>query len=179
MTLWQALFLGVVQGLTEFLPVSSSAHLIVVPKLLGWADQGLSFDVAAHLGTFLAVLIYFGRDLLALVGGFLRALRGSQAPADRQAWRLSWMLVWGTAPLARGLDRYAAARLSFLLFVPASMLVAAKHVLDLSTGKVPTAELLPMGVGFLASLVAGYLVIGWLLGWIRSHSLAPFGWYRV
>src|SRR6476469_8266236 len=100
MTIWQALFLGVVQGLTEFLPVSSSAHLIVVPKLLGWPDQGLSFDVAAHLGTFGAVLIYFRRDLWTIVAGSLRRLRGSTEPADREAWDLAWRLALATVPLA-------------------------------------------------------------------------------
>lgn len=60
---WQALILAVVQGLTEFLPISSSAHLILPTLLLGWPDQGLAFDVAVHLGTLLAVLGYFRRDL--------------------------------------------------------------------------------------------------------------------
>jgi len=55
----QAIILGIVQGLTEFLPVSSSAHLILIPWLLGWADQGLAFDVALHLGTLLALLVYY------------------------------------------------------------------------------------------------------------------------
>ena len=64
---WQALILAVVQGLTEFLPISSSAHLILPTLLLGWPDQGLAFDVAVHLGTLLAVLGYFRRDLAQLV----------------------------------------------------------------------------------------------------------------
>jgi len=59
--------LALVQGLTEFLPVSSSAHLIVVPLVLGWPDQGLVFDVATHLGTLLAVVVYFRRDLLGML----------------------------------------------------------------------------------------------------------------
>ena len=66
MTVWQAIVLGVVQGLTEFLPVSSSAHLLVVPWLLGWESPGLAFDAALHLGTLAAVLVYFWRDLLAM-----------------------------------------------------------------------------------------------------------------
>lgn len=64
---WQALILAVVQGLTEFLPISSSAHLILPTLLLGWPDQGLAFDVAVHVGTLLAVLGYFRRDLAQLV----------------------------------------------------------------------------------------------------------------
>ena len=66
MTVWQAIVLGIVQGLTEFLPVSSSAHLLVVPWLLGWESPGLAFDAALHLGTLAAVLVYFWRDLLAM-----------------------------------------------------------------------------------------------------------------
>ncbi|HWQ11230.1 MAG TPA: undecaprenyl-diphosphatase UppP [Roseiflexaceae bacterium] len=69
----QPVVLGVVQGLGEFLPISSSAHLILVPWLFGWADHGLTFDVALHLGTLVAVVGYFWRDLL----GLLRALPGA------------------------------------------------------------------------------------------------------
>jgi undecaprenyl-diphosphatase len=65
----QALALGLVQGLTEFLPVSSSGHLILVPVLFGWPDQGLAFDAAVHLGTALALLCYFARDLARLAAG--------------------------------------------------------------------------------------------------------------
>jgi undecaprenyl-diphosphatase len=69
MTPARAVLLGLIQGLTEFLPVSSSGHLIVIPRLLGWAPQPLSFDVALHLGTALAVLLYFRRDFVQLVRG--------------------------------------------------------------------------------------------------------------
>ncbi len=64
MSVWQAIVLGIVQGLTEFLPVSSSAHLLIVPWLLGWEEPGLAFDAALHLGTLAAVLVYFWRDLI-------------------------------------------------------------------------------------------------------------------
>jgi undecaprenyl-diphosphatase len=100
MTLLQAVVLGVVQGMTEFLPVSSSAHLILVPRLLGWPDQGLDFDIAAHLGTFLAVLIFFRGELIQLAQGMWTGLRGSAPEADRAAGRLGWWLVWATAPVA-------------------------------------------------------------------------------
>jgi undecaprenyl-diphosphatase len=66
LTALQAVALGIVQGLTEFLPVSSSGHLILVPAVLGWPDQGLAFDAAVHLGTSLALLCWFGRELLRL-----------------------------------------------------------------------------------------------------------------
>jgi undecaprenyl-diphosphatase len=75
----QALVLGLVQGLTEFLPVSSSGHLILIPVLLGWPDQGLAFDAAVHLGTALALLGYFARELARLAAGVL----ARQPPALR------------------------------------------------------------------------------------------------
>ena len=73
---WQAAVLAVIQGLTEFLPISSSGHLVLVPRLFGWSDQGLAFDVAVHVGTLLGVLVYFRRDLRPLVAGGVGFLRG-------------------------------------------------------------------------------------------------------
>ena len=75
MPIWQAIILGVVQGLGEFLPISSSAHLILVPWAFGWEDPGLAFDVALHVGTLVAVLWYFRRDWIALTRAGFDALR--------------------------------------------------------------------------------------------------------
>lgn len=103
MTVWQAIVLGVVQGLTEFLPVSSSAHLVVVPWLLGWEEPGLAFDAALHLGTLTAVLAYFWRDLLAMALAVPRAIRRpgavlrSHDPADVMP-RLALLIALGTIP---------------------------------------------------------------------------------
>ncbi len=72
MDLIQALILAIIQGMTEFLPVSSSAHLILLPKIIGWNDQGLLFDIALHFGTLLAVLIYFRDDLAQMIEDLLR-----------------------------------------------------------------------------------------------------------
>jgi len=69
--IFQAIILGIVQGLTEFLPISSTAHLIIIPQLFGWADPGLAFDVALHLGTLLAVILYFRKDIILLIKGFI------------------------------------------------------------------------------------------------------------
>ncbi len=79
MSLLQAIVLGLVQGLTEFLPISSSAHLIVVPWLLGWEEPGLAFDAALHLGTLTAVLAYFWRDIVGMLIVLPRALRHPRA----------------------------------------------------------------------------------------------------
>ncbi len=83
----QILLLGLVQGLTEFLPISSSAHLILFGRFAGFGDQGLVFDVAAHLGSLLAVIVYFRRDLLAMVSdGAIRDLEMSGKPRQLLLW---------------------------------------------------------------------------------------------
>jgi undecaprenyl-diphosphatase len=86
--------LGIVQGLTEFLPISSSAHLILVPRVLGWRDLGLQFDVAIHLGTLAALLIYFRADWVRLARGLLGG-SGKAVPAER---RLALAIVLGCVP---------------------------------------------------------------------------------
>ena len=93
----QAIVLALVQAVTEFLPISSSGHLILIPHLLGWPDQGLSFDILANTGTLLAVAVYFRRDLLEIVRSALTAPRiwRSEAPP---AARLGWYLALGTLP---------------------------------------------------------------------------------
>jgi undecaprenyl-diphosphatase len=98
MPLYQAILLAIVQGITEFLPISSSAHLALAPWLLGWNDQGLTFDIAMHFGTLLAVLVYFFRDLVQIAGaGF--GLRLGVDPEIRENPRLLWMIVAGTIPV--------------------------------------------------------------------------------
>lgn len=96
MTMLQIVVLAIVQGLTEFLPVSSSAHLILVPVLLGWQDQSLSFDIAVHIGTLMAVVFYFRRELMGMVLDWLISLRGQMHTANS---RLAWAVLWGTVPL--------------------------------------------------------------------------------
>ncbi|MCO5176388.1 MAG: undecaprenyl-diphosphatase UppP [Thermomicrobiales bacterium] len=98
----KAIILGIVQGLTEFLPISSSAHLIIVPWLLGWEPFGLAFDVATHLGTLMAVLVYFRDDLLAMIRGVLAGLpdlRRGRLPDD-QMGRIGLFIAVATVPAA-------------------------------------------------------------------------------
>jgi undecaprenyl-diphosphatase len=92
-----AIFLALLQGLTEFLPISSSAHLILLPRLLGWADQGLAFDVAVHIGTLTAVVAYFRHDVLCLLLAWVKSCVRWQLNADA---RLAWLVVLGTVPVA-------------------------------------------------------------------------------
>lgn len=89
------LLLALVQGLTEFLPISSSAHLILLPYLGGWQDQGLAFDVAAHLGTLIAVVGYFRRELISMSVDWLHSFRGGGVTANS---RLMWAVLIGTVP---------------------------------------------------------------------------------
>lgn len=91
MTVLQSVIFGIVQGLGEFLPISSSAHLVLIPWLFGWQDPGLTFDVALHMGTLLAVIIYFWRDWVSLLQGAV-----SRKPSYEK--RIFWYLVIATIP---------------------------------------------------------------------------------
>jgi len=88
--------LAVIQGLTEFLPISSSAHLILLPQLTGWEDQGVAFDVAVHVGSLLAVLMYFRADLKSLFVSWLQSLITRQLTPES---RLVWGVGIGTIPI--------------------------------------------------------------------------------
>ncbi len=105
MNIIQAIILGIVQGVTEFIPVSSSAHLVLVPWALGWPSPGLFFDTMLHWGTLAAILIYFWRDWIAVINGFFGSLRQAgawnSAPDGRLAHpnqRLAWAIILGTVP---------------------------------------------------------------------------------
>jgi len=92
MPLIQAIVLGIVQGLTEFLPISSTAHLILIPWLFGWKDPGLAFDVALHVGTLAAILIYFFRDWVQVIAQGL-GMRSDHDPALSRNPGLLWLMV--------------------------------------------------------------------------------------
>lgn len=98
--LWQALGLALIQGLTEFLPISSSAHLILPTLLLGWPDQGIAFDIAVHFGTLIAVIAYFRRDLAVLLRGGLAGLRERRATPELR--EIGFLLVATLPALAAG-----------------------------------------------------------------------------
>lgn len=257
MTWLQAVVLALIQGVTEFLPISSSAHLILVPVVLGWPDQGLHYDVAVNTGTLLAVMAYFRQDLLVLGRAWLASLgmRPGDWPLEgRLAWFLGLatipvavcgvafyeeistvlrnprvlattsilfgvLLLWAdragrrrrpledlgwwdaalvgvaeamalvpgtsrsgvtmTAALFAGFDRVAAARFSFLLAVPVGILAAAKDTLELVQAPPSAGELGAMALGFAVAAISAYLVIDWLLAWVRRQDLTIFVVYKI
>ena len=102
MDIFQALILGIIQGLTEFLPISSSAHLLIVPWLFGWHDPAITsiqFDVALHMGTLLAVLVYFAADWRRMIVAFVRSLLERRIGEDPDR-RLAWFVILGSIPAA-------------------------------------------------------------------------------
>jgi undecaprenyl-diphosphatase len=249
--------LAVVQGITEFIPVSSSAHLILTPYFLGWKDQGLDFDIATNTGTLIATLLYFRWDVRDLVVGFFtgqpRSSDGDYSPRrlalaitcatipagivgllihdwvkiqarnplliactsigygllllladrigrkDRQLGDLGFAaaLVIGcaqalalvpgtsrsgitiTAALFLGFARPSAARFSFLLSIPIGVAVGLKSAKDLLGAHLTSADVLALGIGVAVSALVGYLVIAWLLAWLRRQSLTVFVVYRL
>jgi undecaprenyl-diphosphatase len=95
----QAIVLGLVQGLTEFLPISSSGHLRIVPAFLGWEDPGAAFTAVIQLGTMAAVLLYFRADLWRIAVAWLRSLRDPAVRGEIDA-RMGWYIILGTIPVA-------------------------------------------------------------------------------
>ncbi|MBE0485388.1 undecaprenyl-diphosphate phosphatase [Marinobacter sp.] len=141
----QVVFLAIVQGVTEFLPISSSAHLILVPVLTDWKDQGLAFDVALHLGSLAAVVIYFRQDLINMTRSWTRSLSTRQLDADA---RLAWAVILGTIPVG-------LAALAFKDFIETQM--RSEILLDLG--------LFTLEVNAAVWIALGLIVFGLLLGW--------------
>jgi undecaprenyl-diphosphatase len=98
MTWYEAIILGVVQGLTEFLPISSSGHLRIVPALFGWQDPGAAFTAVTQLGTVAAVIIYFAKDIWRIANAWLRSLFNPALRSELDA-RMGWYVILGTVPI--------------------------------------------------------------------------------
>ena len=165
LTLFQAFVLGVVQGLAEFLPISSSAHLALAPWALGWQDPGLAFDVALHLGTLLTVLWYFRKDWGALIVSARRIVvnRSIETPEE---WRVIFLII-GTIPGAiAGLLLEDAAETTFrapalmaaTLMVMGVLLWAADRFLPQSRGiaAMTWRDALLVGIAQACALVPGF-----------------------
>jgi undecaprenyl-diphosphatase len=258
--LLQALIMGIVQGLTEFLPVSSSGHLILVPYLFGWDDAfitSLAFSVMLHLGTLIALLVYFRADWLRIIPAGFAALRHRSFAGDPDR-KLAWLLVAATIPAAvvgflfsdifettirepalvvvtlviggvilfvadavgpetrrvddvtfpiatgigaaqalalipgisrsgisisagrfAGLDRPSAARFAFLMATPITAGAIVFEARKLLTGEAGVEiEVGALVVGLVASMIAGFAAIHFMLRYLRTRSLRIFVWYR-
>jgi undecaprenyl-diphosphatase len=260
MTNLQAIILGIVQGLTEFLPISSSGHLVLVPHVLGWvfpADQTFVFDVWVQLGTLVAVIVYFWKEIYwitfstvtsiweprhrsrpevrlgicllvatipAVIGGVLLKDRVEQAFSNpnttvvflvltamllliaeragkRQTklenitWRDAfWIGLFQilalfpglsrsgatiTGGMLRNLDRRSAARFSFLMSVPIMIGAGVFTIPDLLKIQNLSSFITPIVIGFVTSMIVGYLSIRWLLKYLSNNSFYPFIIYLV
>lgn len=258
----QAIILGFIQGATEFIPVSSSGHLVIVPWLFGWDKPSLLFDTMLHWGTLLAIFVVFWRDFLAMIRAWFQSI-ARRSLADPDA-RIAWFIIVGTLPavaaallfedpleamflnprgvgffllvtaallffseqwtqrrgqegralarmtwldaiaigaaqalalipgisrsgstiaagLARGIRRDQAARFSFLLGTPAFFGAGLLQVVKVmgADANLLVGNLTPIIVGFVVSAVTGVVVIRFLLGYLRSHSLYIFAAYCV
>jgi undecaprenyl-diphosphatase len=122
MTELQVIILAIVQGLTEFLPISSSGHLVLVPIFFGWTDQGLAFDVAVHFGSLIAVMLFFRKDILALLRGSVQVLGANVATTEA---RMALGIALGTIPAA-------LAGLMFVDWIEANLRSPAVIVFTLS-----------------------------------------------
>ena len=258
MSIFEAIVLGLVQGLTEFLPISSSAHLVLVPWFLGWKDPGLAFSVILHLGTLVAVVGYFLGDWLRLLRAGIASILDRKIGYERDR-QMFWMFFFGSLPVgiaglvfhdlsagalrsplliaislaavgflmywvdARcppyrnlqdmtmkdalwigfaqmfalipgvsrsgstmtmgrflGVNRESAARFSFLLSVP---IIFAAGVVEVKgyyeAGGFAVENVGALAAGFFASLVAGWVSIHGLLGYLRNADFSLFAWYRI
>ena len=256
MTTFHAFILGLIQGLTEFLPVSSSGHLVLLPWWLGWDAPGLAFDALLHWGTLLAVVIYFWRDWWEMLMALVRKIQGKPAQSKdhlllaiiigtipaallgflfqdffenlfgkpaavavfliitgfllifaeqwtkthQQGRPMEKLSYWDallvgigqalaiapgisrsgstiSAGLLRGLDRPTAARFSFLLGTPIIFGAGLLKLKDLIEMGVSGTGMTPLIIGFLTAFVSGILAIGYLLRYLKNHTLTIFAYY--
>lgn len=127
MSLIEAIVLGLVQGLTEFIPISSTAHLEIVPVLLGWGDPGAAASAVIQFGTWIAALIYFANDIVRLTGGFFRGLANRRPLAETDS-REAWLVVIGTVPiviLGLALKKYIESTFRGLWIITTMVIVIA------------------------------------------------------
>jgi undecaprenyl-diphosphatase len=260
MTNLQAIILGIVQGATEFLPISSSGHLVIVPHILGWefsTDQAFVFDVWVQLGTLVAVILYFWKEIYwitfstvtsiweprhrsrpevrlgiciivatlpAAIGGVFLKARVEQAfsnpyttvvfliltamllliaeragkrqiPLENITWRDAfWIGMFQilslfpglsrsgstiTGGMLRNLDRRSAARFSFLMSVPIMVGAGLYTIPDLLKIQNLSTFITPIVIGFVTSMIVGYLSIRWLLKYLSHNSFYPFIIYLI
>lgn len=164
MDLLRSVVLGIVQGLTEFLPISSSAHLAIVPQLLGWEDPGAAYTAVVQIGTELAVILYFWRDIWTIATAWLRGLFNKSARNDPN-WMMGWFIIVGSTPIvALGLLLEDLIDREFRnLWVMAIMLIALGLMLGL-------AERIGRKARPIESLTMGHAI---LFGFAQACALVP------
>jgi undecaprenyl-diphosphatase len=178
--------LGLVQGLTEFLPISSSAHLAIIPRFLGWDDPGAAYTAVVQIGTELAVVLYFWKDIWRIGTGWLRGLVSAEARTLPE-WRMGWFVIVGSMPIViAGLALESVIDREFRnLWVIATMLVVLGVVLGVAerVGRRtrPIEELtwthaVALGLAQAAAVVPGVsrsgatISMGLLLGYERAAA---------
>ncbi|HEY8491319.1 MAG TPA: undecaprenyl-diphosphatase UppP [Dehalococcoidia bacterium] len=179
---FRALVLGVVQGATEFLPISSSAHLVLVPWLLGWEQPTLAFDVALHLGTLAAVLAYFRRDWVRLALALLASLRERRL-AGQPDRAVAWLVIVGTVPAALAgffgepyVERLTErpAVVGALLLVTAAILFATRYARgERRTEHLTLADALAIGLAQALAILPGISRSGSTISMGLFRGLAP------
>lgn len=164
MDLLKSVVLGIVQGLTEFLPVSSSAHLAIVPQLLGWEDPGAAYTAVVQIGTEVAVVLYFWRDIWTIGSGWVRGLFSASA-RQQQEWRMGWFIIVGSLPIVvLGLLLEGLIDSQFRnLWVIATMLIVLGVVLGI-------AERVGRKTRSIDQLNIGHAV---MLGFAQAAALVP------
>jgi undecaprenyl-diphosphatase len=182
MTLFQAVILGIVQGLTEFLPISSSGHLVILPFFLNWQlpdKQMFVFDVLVQLGTLVAVIFYFRKELIAIIGAFFKQLFAGKPFATHEA-RLGWLLIVATIPAGLAgifLKDMVEQAFTSPLFAGIALLVTAliMFIAERVSRKIGDLE----DVTFLTALVMGLMqILSLFPGVSRSGSTISGGMYR-
>ncbi len=163
MTWWQALFLGILQGVTEFLPISSSGHLVIVPWLLGWPSASLVFDTLVHWGTLGAVLLYFRRDILFYLNAGWQSLR--ERSLEVPGARVAWAIAVGTVP-----GVLAGAFLEDLFEQLFQSPQAAGGFLLVTAFLLTVSERLGRRIRSLESI---HLTDGWLIGMAQALAITP------
>ena len=179
MEILKAVVLGIIQGLTEFIPVSSSAHLRIIPALLGWQDMGAAFTAVIQLGTLIATFIYFRKDIKQLIGGFILAMKNKDFFVNPDS-RIFILLILGTIPIsvfglifkkfivgpARGLYVISAMMilLAIVLYIAEKVSTKKKTMKDMTIGD-------GMAIGFAQ-------VLALIPGVSRSGSTITAGLFR-
>ena len=182
MTIIQSIILGIIQGLTEFLPISSSGHLVLLPFFVNWdlpAKEMFVFDVLVQLGTLVAVIFYFRKELISIIGNFFKQLFAGKPFATHEA-RMGWLLIVATIPAGLAglfLDDVVEQTFSSPLFTGIALLVTAALML--------VAELVSKKIGdlkdinFLTALVMGVMqALAIFPGISRSGSTISGGMFR-